>query len=340
LLTTRLDELPVLRSGSILEVFRAQKGRDLWVNKIVELVNKETGSKDKPAIIKTIEYLEQAAILDSQLVNKQKTIKKLSPLGHEILDLKCDLDDWQRNYIKLKDLIIHYNFKVGVGKTKRDIQMRNKILKNKLLNFGFSKDEIESFDDMIKSAFEIESLYRTNIFTCILHRYSNILSRHNPNDKATKILFNMMTKAILRIFSLTKELNSVFDDPEFYLGSGQMLDRGDLLVDLAPYRNIDASVLDDIEEMGHDFGIFLNRKELADIAHDLTLSTLMVLQPDKENILGQLPDEEEMQERKETERQLGHSLVREEYFFDDFTVEQIYEEYLQEMKVQGNSEIN
>lgn len=331
-----MNELPVSKSVSKLEVFSAQKGQLLWVNKIVDLVNKKTGSKDKPAIIKMIDYLEQAAILESHLANKQKTIKKLRPLGHEILRLIHDLDDFHYNYSKLKNLIIQYNFKVGAGKTKRDIQMRKRILKNKLLYSGFSKDEIESFDDMIKSAFQMESLYRKNIFSCILHRYSNILSRHTPNDKATEILVNIMTKAILKIFSLTKELNSVFDNPEVYLGSGQEDDRGDLRVDLAPYMTTDTSVLADFEDLCYDGGLGLYRKDLAEIVHDLTLSTLMVLQPDEDGILGFLEAQDDSEYSPEELEEWKRSLNEETYYFELPMLYKIYKKYSWEMKLDNS----
>jgi hypothetical protein len=94
--------------------------------------------------------------------------------------------------------------------------------------------------------------------------------------------------------------------------------------------------LQDIEELCEDDGISLYRKELADIMHDLTLSTLMLLQPNEDYILGYLPDEEDIQDREDFERQLGHAQVRERHSFEHSNLEKVYEKYLEQRKLQDN----
>lgn len=336
--TTGLPDLPVLKAVSVLETFRAQKDQGLWVNKIVELVNKKTGSKDKPAIIKAVEYLEQAAMLESHLVNKQKALKNLSPLGKEIVNLMTDLEDYSKKYTQLKNMIISYNFTVGTWKTQDDADKRERILKNKLLNIGFSAAETESFDGMMKCAFDLEAIYRKNILNCLLNRYSNILSKYDSNDKASNILMNIMMKAISETFILTQELqtisSTIFASPKKYYSSNYEF------VDRLPFWDTQSWVLREIDEFYYEVEAQM-KKEAADIMTDLTLSTLMLLQPDIEDIKTALSDSADL------ERQLRSSVIHQPYDkkksedrmgeISHSVLSRIYKKYLKQMSLRAES---
>lgn len=328
-----MSNLPVLKAVSVLETFRAQKDQGLWVNKIFDLVNKKTGSKDKPAIIKGVEYLEQAAMLESHLVNKQKTLKNLSPLGKEIVNLMNDLEDYSKKYTQLKNMIISYNFTVGTWKSQEDGDKREQILKNKLLNIGFDARETESFQDMMRCAFDLEAIYRKNILNCILARYSNILSKYDSNDKASNILMNIMMKAISEIFILTQELQTI--SSTIFASSKKYYSTKYEFVDRLPFMDTQSWVLQEIEEFYYEVEGRM-KKEAADIMTDLTLSTLMLLQPDIEDIKTTLSDSADL------ERQLSSSVTYGKKKLEDRMGEishpvllRIYKKYLEQMSLRA-----
>jgi hypothetical protein len=301
-----LHELPVAKSIDVVDVFRAEKDNDLWVNRIVELVNKKTGiggrpGNNKPVVIKAIEYLEKASILESLRVNKQKKLKKLTPFGKELINLMDDFDSCNTIYTKLKDMIVGHNFIVGEIKEDGDIDKRWKIVKSKLLARGFNKREIDSFDIEMGTCFILENMYRENIMNCLLHRYSNILKEHSPNDKANSILLHVIMKYVFNIFSLSKELDKInseiFDSPERYYSTAYEF------VDRLPFFPVYGRFLEhilDYFETEQDFSI----KEIADIESDLLLSLIVLLQPDKDEI------EEELREFEESEYGGPKTLVK------------------------------
>ena len=284
--TTRLSELPVSKSMDVIDVFRASNDTDLWVNKIVELVNKKTGMADKPgnnkpAVIRAIEYLDKASILESIPVNKQKRLKKLTPLGKELVNLMDDFDYCNSVYNKLKDMIINHNFIVGEIKEDGDADKRWELFRSKLFARGFDKNQVDSFDVEMKTCAVLEGMYRDNIMNCLLHRYSNILEEHSPNDKANSILLHVIMKYIFNIFSLSKELDKInseiYDDPKRYYNTEYEF------VDRLPFFPVYERFLEDILdyfESEYDYSI----KEIADMESDLLLSMITLLQPDKEEI--------------------------------------------------------
>jgi hypothetical protein len=281
-----MDELPLTQALLVLDIFRDEKEADLWVNRIVELVNAKTGSGDrqgnnKPAIIKGIEYLEQASIIESHLVNKQKTIKNLTPLGREVINFMDDFDSCSNNYAKLKNLIVRYNFEVGSVESQKSAENRNIILKRKLLTQGFNKDDIKFFDDIMNSAFVLETMYRKNILNCLLHRYSHILTKHRLNERGNRIVLSLMTKAILKIFSVSKDLQKVnsdfFEKPNRYFSSEYEF------IDRLPFMDIYQWILIDIDSFYLDSAVLINN-EMSNVTNDLILSMLLLLRPHTNDI--------------------------------------------------------
>ena len=293
--TTGLNELLVSKGIHVVDIFRAEKDNDLWVNKIVELVNKKTGIGDrpgnnKPVVIKAIKYLEQASILESLQINKQKKLKRLTPLGKELINLMDDFESCDTNYTKLKDMIVRNNLIVGEFKEDGDADKRWKILKNKLLARGFNKRDIDSFDNEMGSCFILENMYRKNIMNCLLHRYSSILTKYIPNDKANSILLHVIMKYIFNIFSFSKVLekinSEIFDSPERYYSTEYEF------VDRLPFFPVYEWVLLDIEEYFEGDEVF-SIKEMANISYDLILSLIVLLQLDKEEVKDILREFEE-----------------------------------------------
>jgi hypothetical protein len=284
-----LNELPVSKSIDVIDVFRAANDGDLWVNKIVELVNKKTGIGDKPgnnkpAVIRAIEYLDKASILESIPVNKQKKLKKLTALGKELVNLMDDFDCCNSVYNELKDMIIDHNFIVGKYKdTAANADKRWEIFRSKLFARGFNKRQVDSFDAEMDFCFILEGMYRENIMNCLLNRYSTILTKHTPNDKANSILLHLIMKYIFNIFSLSKELDKInsdiFDSPDRYYSTVDEFRDQDRL----PFVPVYETFLENIWgyfESEYDFSI----KEIANIESDLLLSMIVLLQPDKEEV--------------------------------------------------------
>lgn len=149
-----MNELLVNKCLDILNVFSAQNGQNLWVNEIVRRVTKTTGSKDSPAIKKSIELLEDASIIQtlSSRQHEQKEIKILTPLGQEVSNFFDHLKNCSYSYTRLKDTIIENN--IRIGKTE-DPEEADKILERKLLTKGCDRIEIEHFNFIMRSAFEM-----------------------------------------------------------------------------------------------------------------------------------------------------------------------------------------
>jgi hypothetical protein len=205
----------------------------------------------------------------------------LTPFGKELINLMDDFERCDTNYTRLKDMIIRNNVIVGDHKEDEDISPTD-ILKNKLLARGFNKREIASFDDEMNYSFDLENTYRKNIMNCLLHRYSDILTNYSPNDKANSILLHVIMKYIFNIFSFSKDLEKInyeiLDSPERYFNT-KYEDRRERL----PFLPVYEWVLIDIEEFFEDDPVF-SIKEIANIIDTLTLSLIVLLQPDKEEI--------------------------------------------------------
>lgn len=279
--TTGLDELLVSKCIDVLNILDAQNGANLWVNEIVRKVTETTGSKDKPAIKKSIDLLARALIIKtiSSDKHRQKEIKVPTFLGKEILNLIDALRRCNHNYAKLKEVIVEHNFDLGENEDPKD---GGSIVRNKLLHRGWDNQDIGSFDDIMRSAFRMESIYRMNIFNSFLYRYSSIKDEYNVNQIADKIILKIIMDEIQSLFLLAgdlEELSYKFSSNNYYFNS----ERADRVIDV-PF----VDTYDTIEEQVESFYLFeepvLTNKLISHAIEEVTLSLLLLLQPDKKYI--------------------------------------------------------
>ncbi len=207
-MATGLNELLVSKCLDILNIFHARNGQDLWVNEIVRRVTKTTGSRDSPAIKKSIELLEDGSMIQtlSSREHEQKEIKILTPLGQEVSSFVDHLKKCSYSYTRLRKTIIENN--ISIGNTE-NLEDAIKIAERKLLNKGWNHLDIQHIFWVMRSAFAMEKIYRNNIFNSILYRYSVIRSDHEVNEMADKIIQKIMMNEIQSLFMLTRDLEEV-----------------------------------------------------------------------------------------------------------------------------------
>lgn len=273
--TTGLNGLLVSKCIDILVIFHAQNGKDLWVNEIVRKVMETTGSKDSPAIKKAIKLLETALLIQTVHVNKQKEIKILTKLGQEVSDFVSDLKKCSWSYNRLKDIIIENNIKIG--KTE-DHEEADKIVDRKLLAKGWNHLEIQHFNFVMRAAFVMEMIYRNNIFNSILYRYSVIRSNYEINDEADEIIQKIMMNEIQSLFMLTRELEQIgskFNEHYFNPETSHYKD--------IPFVDFFDLIMERLEYYYYE-GPNLTNKSISRTIEEVTLSLLLLLQPDEEYI--------------------------------------------------------
>lgn len=276
-----MNELLVPKSIDVLNVLDAQKEADLWVNEIVRKVSETTGSKDKHAIKKSVDLLERASIIETVASDKhrQKEIKVPTDLGKEILNLINALRLCNHNYAKLKEVIIEYNIDLGENKDPNDA---DEIVRRKLLYKRWDAQEIVHFNDIMQSAFRMESIYRMNILNSILHRYSSIKYEYEVNQIADKIILKIIMDGIQSLFLLAgdlKELSFKFSSNNYYINP----EHADRITDV-PF----VDTYDMIEEQIESFYLFeesvLTNKLISNTIEELTLSLFLLLRPDMKDI--------------------------------------------------------
>jgi rhodanese-related sulfurtransferase len=85
-------------------------------------------SRNKNPVIKNINYLEQSGLLETTMCGEQKTIKTLTPLGHEFVKLANDFDKYVQSCSELQDTLDH-NFGI---ENYSDKKVQRSILHNKV----------------------------------------------------------------------------------------------------------------------------------------------------------------------------------------------------------------
>lgn len=280
-MASSLNELLVSKSVDVLNIFDAQKGANLWVNEIVRRVRETTGSKDTPAIKESIRLLERAFIIETISADKhrQKEIKIPTDLGKEIINLIYALRSCNHNYVKLKELIIEYNLDLGENKDRNEA---GDIVRRKLLYKRWDDQDIANFDDIMLSAFRMESIYRANILNSILHRYSSMKYEYEINQIADKIILKVIMDEIQSLFLLAGDLEEIsfkFSSNNHYFNP----ERADRITDV-PF----VDTYDTIEEQIESFFLFeesvLTNKLISNTIEELTLSLFLLLSPDMKDI--------------------------------------------------------
>lgn len=259
----------------VFNVIRAQKGEDLWVNEITRTVTKTTGSKDEPAIKKAINHLETALLIQTKRVNKQKEIKIITLLGQEVSNFIDDLEKCRNSYARLKAAIIENNITIGDTEDSEEIR---RIVQSKLLTKGWPRDDIPYFDFIMRSAFGMEMIYRNNIINSILHRYSVITGDHVVNKVADKIIQKIMMDEIQSLFTLTRDLEQISSGFTKHYFNPEKSWYTDI-----PFVDLFDLIFEKVEDYYHQEPNLMN-KSISDTIEEVTLSLLLLLQPDDEYI--------------------------------------------------------
>ncbi|HSF49320.1 MAG TPA: hypothetical protein VLA74_01050 [Nitrososphaeraceae archaeon] len=334
MLTTGMIELPVERCIDILKVFYAKQNEELWSNKIVKELEKTTGSKDKPAILKTIRLLQDIEFIEidrSITKYKQKEIMILTPLGNEIINFIDAFERCYNSYTKLRETIIEHNFEVGENS---DAEIQYNIVKNKLRKKGWNPVEIESFESIMRSAFKLETYYRKNILTVILNRYSEIIDEYDVNEIANKIILKIIMSKIEKIFLLVGELQEVNDkyifNPNYYFNAENEVE------EKLPFVDISLLLLEDIRELYYDDFNLIN-ESVANNIDEVTLSLFLFAQPPTEDIQSEVTEMDEITENQTQDSILSklkkenNNLIDKSHLIDDLGVVKlmdIYKKYL------------
>jgi hypothetical protein len=303
--TTGLNELLVRKCLDVLNVFHAQSGQNLWVNEIVRRVTKTTGSKDSPAIKKSIELLEDASMIQTlpSPQSKQKEIKILTPLGQEVSDFFYHLERCSHSYTRLKNIIIENNITIGKAEDTDEV---DKIVERKLLSRRWDRIEIKHFISIMRSAFGMETIYRNNIFNSILHRYSIIRAEHQVNEIADKIIQKIMMNQIQFLFMLTRdveEVSSRFNEHYFNPETSHHKD--------IPFVDLYNLISEKIEDYYHEESDLLN-KSISEPIEEVTLSLLLLLQPDEQDVQEYIEHTKDLGIRKNTRQEKIISRIKKE----------------------------
>lgn len=329
-----MKELPVNRCVDVLMIFYAKQTEELWPNKIVKELEKTTGSKDKPAIINAIDLLEKAHIIETDRTltkHKQKEIKDPTELGIETFDFIDAFNKCYNSYKKLKETIIEYNFDVGQN---NDVDTQYNIVKNKLRTKGWHPIEIESFENIMRSAFKMETFYRKNILTFILNRYSDIKYEYEVNEIANKIILKIIMGKIEKIFLMVGELQDVNNkyifNPNYYFNAETEVE------EKLPFVDISLLLLQDIDQLYYEDFNLIN-ESIANKIDDVTLSLFLLAQPPIENIQNDITEMDEITENQTKDRILSklkndnNNLINESHLIDDLGIVKlidIYKKYL------------
>jgi hypothetical protein len=183
------------------------------------------------------------------------------------------------NYAKLKEVIIEYNIDLGENKDSNDA---HEIVMRKLLYRKWDDQDIASFNDIMLSAFRMESIYHMNILNSILHKYSSIKSEYEVNQIADKIILKIIMGEIQSLFLLAgdlEELSFKFSSSNYYFNP----EHADRITDI-PF----VDTYDTIEEQIESFYMFeesvLTNKLISNTIEELTLSLFLLLRPDMKDI--------------------------------------------------------
>lgn len=229
MLTTGLLELPVQNSLKVLGAFRAQNHHPMSRNQIYVA----TGSRDKPNILKSIDYLGKGKILESKKVNKQKKLEALTELGQEIIDFLWSIENCKEAYGSLREMINEYAVEINPN-------FRQKV-EAKLLTKGWKPDERDAFYSVLDTVYVVENIHQSNIYNCLLYRYNKISTKYNVNNNAKQILLKIVLDEITQQLSIVKKV--VRRHP---------ISADGIIMENEPFDNLLGRALSDIEEIIYD----------------------------------------------------------------------------------------
>jgi hypothetical protein len=164
-----------------------------------------TGSKDKPIIFKTINFLKKAMILEFKKVRQgKKTIVTPTPLGKEIVDLIIDIKKSKDTYLALEDKITE--LLRLTEKLTEDMRLAEEDADHNGDKFIEKLEEIPSYIDVTPSLFRIRDFYRKNIYNSLIYRYHTI-SNFGVNENAKEVLIKIIVNAITNFLANERTLN-------------------------------------------------------------------------------------------------------------------------------------
>jgi len=189
--------------------------KNTFVNDIIQQT-----SSDRSFVIKTLRTLEKGRFIESinSKSHKQKKVKHLSKLGEELANLIICIQNFNEEYVKLRQLIDEYKkldeeikkFKETELKDKpspfikrnpfeikpKKYKISERLLKEKLRSKGWANEEISYYYECQ------EGLYYTDIFLhegtikILLHKFLSILDNFDLNVVARDII----NQIIIQIF--------------------------------------------------------------------------------------------------------------------------------------------
>ena len=185
--------------STCIAIIRLLPSTGLNVNKII----KQTSS-DREHVIEAISTLREGRLITQELSNSHKQMKIVTPtdLGNEIKSLMSEYDGFAHSLSEFEKKLNNF------GKYSRDSReetiARNYtqdpydqfVSKDKLLNDGWSKDDIKLFMNLTSGLWFMEDMCKRNIFLILFHRYTRVLYRHSLNGIAKSILIILVLSLI------------------------------------------------------------------------------------------------------------------------------------------------
>jgi hypothetical protein len=194
-------------------IIRILPSTGLNVNGII----KQT-SPDREHVIEAIDALKHGSLViqESSATHKQKKIVKLTDLGNEIRRIFNDSCNYNKSYSQLEAQIEYFKnyyndyFEILVAKKlgKNSKKFEN-IFVGKLLNEGWSNDDIKLFDNLDSGLYFVNDMCRRNIFLILLYRYARVYYKFDLNEIAKSILTTVIFDEIK--FHLNHSLGGIED---------------------------------------------------------------------------------------------------------------------------------
>lgn len=274
-----MNTLSVVKYMNVLEVICAHQNEELWINKIVKLVETTTGSKDSPKIKEIIKILKSCKFLKTTESDdhKQKEIIVLTDLGKEIINLMDILHKCENSYSHLIKMIMNYNIKISES---QDIDKEQKIITNKLLSRGWKISEADFYQGIMISAFKFENMYRKNIFNTLLERVLSITTTYKIHQNIVRtILLEIMKWILDLIYKNSEEIQKYIqeidnDDNKTSFSSFDYKTFNEI-----PFAENTPLIFQDIEEFYSDHSTNLLKEDIARPIEDLTINLMNLIKP-------------------------------------------------------------
>jgi len=202
------DQL-VVKSLLVLNTFCSQNGETgRSKNEILRL----TGSKDKPGIFKTINFLKRAKILKFKSVKRgKKESITLTPLGLEVAGVVDLINHSQNTYDQLSDKKQEYlplmkSYLEKYTDKEEEDRHRNSVIE-KLTQKGWNREQIDSLVYEVFSLLRAEEIYHKHVCNSLRYWYSKIVPSFKVNKSAKEIIRKIIDKEITHI--LKNDLNII-----------------------------------------------------------------------------------------------------------------------------------